>query len=76
MRLIAILILVLILGWWASRALERRKRRPRASPKKPGPERMLACAHCGVHIPESEGVRDDSGFYCCPEHRRIGSSGK
>lgn len=72
MRVLAILILVLIVGWWASRRLERRKRRPAAPPKKAVPERMLACDHCGVHIPESEGVRDDSGFYCCTEHRRLG----
>ncbi|MDX5363663.1 MAG: hypothetical protein LPJ91_05855 [Pseudazoarcus pumilus] len=76
MRLLAILILVLIVGWWASRALERPKRRPGAAPKKPGPERMLACAHCGVHIPESEGVRSEAGFFCCDDHRRLGKQGR
>lgn len=71
MRVLAFLILLLVIGWWASRALERRKRRPPAPPEKAvGPERMLACDRCGVHVPESEGVRDATGFYCCDAHRR------
>lgn len=76
MRTILILILLLILYWWARRALaDRHRRKPGAHKRKgnkAGPERMLACAHCGVHIPESEGVQDASGFYCSDEHRRLG----
>jgi len=26
------------------------------------------CDHCGVHVPESNGVRYQSQFFCCPEH--------
>ncbi|MDR2032050.1 MAG: hypothetical protein LBP86_07335 [Azoarcus sp.] len=33
-------------------------------------ERMRACAFCGVHVPESEGVRAAGEFFCCDEHRR------
>ncbi|MDR0717609.1 MAG: hypothetical protein LBF50_09370 [Azoarcus sp.] len=33
-------------------------------------ERMRACAFCGVHVPESEGVRAAGAFFCCDEHRR------
>ncbi|MBA4741541.1 MAG: hypothetical protein H2060_02385 [Azoarcus sp.] len=74
MRTILILILLLILYWWARRALADRHRRKPGKRKgtKTGPERMLACEHCGVHIPESEGVQDASGFYCSDEHRRLG----
>lgn len=38
----------------------------------PAVERMLACDHCGLCLPESEGVRGEGGFYCCEEHRRAG----
>ncbi|MDR2015980.1 MAG: hypothetical protein LBP99_10260 [Azoarcus sp.] len=31
-------------------------------------ERMLACAFCGVHVPESEGVRAAGKFFCCKAH--------
>ena len=36
------------------------------------PERIVACAHCGVYLPFSDAVRgrgNDSGDYCCVEHR-------
>ena len=36
------------------------------------PERIVACAHCGVYLPYSDAVRgrgSDSGDYCCVEHR-------
>ena len=29
---------------------------------------MVACAHCGLHVPESEGVRAAGGFFCSEEH--------
>ena len=35
----------------------------------PAPEKMLLCAHCGVHLPESEGVLDGERVYCCAAHR-------
>ncbi len=35
-------------------------------------EQMVACAHCGLHVPESEGVRGGGSVYCCDEHRRLG----
>ncbi|WP_151445423.1 PP0621 family protein [Lacisediminimonas profundi] len=35
------------------------------------PEKMLRCAHCGLHIPSSEAVTADDGrlAYCSDEHR-------
>ncbi|MBL8435812.1 MAG: hypothetical protein JNL99_12865 [Zoogloea sp.] len=35
-------------------------------------EQMVACAHCGLHVPESEAVRGGGSVYCCDEHRRLG----
>ena len=35
-------------------------------------EQMVACAHCGLHVPESEGLHGAGGFYCSEEHRRLG----
>ena len=34
-------------------------------------ERVLACAVCGVHVPESEGVNSAGEFFCCDAHRRM-----
>jgi uncharacterized protein len=35
-------------------------------------EVMLPCAHCGVHVPESEGVTAQGRFYCSAAHRQAG----
>ena len=35
-------------------------------------EQMVACAHCGLHVPESESVRSAGEFFCSEEHRRLG----
>jgi uncharacterized protein len=78
-RNILILILVVIGIWWLRRALgnfnsgRATRRRDKAAAKGQAPERMLACRHCGVHVPESEGVRQGADFYCCEEHRRLGA---
>lgn len=41
-----------------------------------GPQDMVACAHCGLHLPRSEALADGPGgsapFYCCAEHRHSG----
>lgn len=76
MRNLLIFILILVGVWWVRRALTR----PRDGDGAPGarrrslnePERMVACAHCGVHVPESEVVREGEAVYCCEEHRRLG----
>lgn len=36
------------------------------------PEPMVACAHCGVHLPAAESLAGDGRYYCCEEHRRLG----
>jgi len=36
----------------------------------PDAERMVACARCGVHLPQSESVTVSGKEYCCEEHSR------
>ena len=78
-RFLLILILLFIVVWWAQRALQRfgaaaRARRERMKQKGRSreqiPERILSCAHCGLHVPESEGVIGEGRFFCCDAHRR------
>jgi len=80
-RNLLIFILALIVIWWVRRALHRlqdgrARARERSHRRDAGesarPELMRACAHCGLHVPESEGVRDGDTFFCCDEHRRLG----
>jgi uncharacterized protein len=37
-------------------------------------ERMVSCARCGVHLPESEALESEGRRYCSEEHRRLGAS--
>ncbi|WP_294635432.1 PP0621 family protein [uncultured Aquabacterium sp.] len=51
---------------------------PKAAPPAPASgtgaqPMMVRCAHCGVHLPESDAQRDAAGRpYCCVEHARSG----
>ncbi len=35
-------------------------------------EIMVRCAHCGVHLPQSEALSTGALHYCTPEHRAAG----
>lgn len=35
-------------------------------------ERMVVCAQCGVHLPESEGLNSGGNCYCSEAHRVLG----
>jgi len=66
--LVLLVVLVVAIGIWRGRrAKDAAPQTPRALPQD-----MLACAHCGVHIPRSEALVLGSQAYCCPEHRRLG----
>jgi len=67
-------IAIILIGIWLviriiKRALARpsRGRTPGASAQK-----MLACEHCGVFVPQSEAVYDGDKAYCCKDHLLTG----
>ena len=69
--------LILILAVWAlimvaRRLLERPKQSKRAEPQPVADDDMVKCAHCGVHIPAAEAVRDGGSAYCSDRHRLAG----
>jgi uncharacterized protein len=78
-RNLLIFILVLVAIWWIRRIVSRSDDSPRGDKegvRRPGTdsaERMVGCAHCGLHVPESESVRDGDTYYCSEEHRRLGA---
>lgn len=39
-------------------------------PTPPSVERMVECAHCGLHVPESEAVASEGLSFCCEAHRQ------
>jgi uncharacterized protein len=71
MNLIRIIVIAAVV--WLAYVLFKRwlaeKNPPRPSTNNQPQERMVKCAYCGVHVPESQALRRGSDSYCSPEHR-------
>ena len=70
-------LVLLVAGWWIFRKRARpeplRPAAPASAPAIAKAEPMVDCAHCGLHLPASEALRDDAArAYCCAEHRAAG----
>jgi uncharacterized protein len=80
MKYVLLLAVVgLALWWFKRRGAEPRPKAPPAPPKPAPPApaaeplAMVACAHCGVHLPQAEALTDTSGRpYCGEAHRAAG----
>lgn len=71
------LILLLILGLLAYlvfKGITRASRSNRKDAPPRSPERMVVCAQCGVHLPESEALESEGRNFCSEEHRRLSDS--
>jgi uncharacterized protein len=77
-----LVLLVVVVGAWM--LLRRRERPPPAAPvtppksppadgpaASPAPQAILACAHCGVHLPKTEVQFDALGRPFCSEAHRL-----
>jgi uncharacterized protein len=72
--LLTLAIVVLALMFWFGKGRGGGAARPRA-PRAPGPQEMVACAHCGLNLPQPDAVEGEAGrYYCGPEHLRLGPS--
>ena len=83
--MIKVLILLAVVGLaiWLLRRARSADDRPRDDDRsgKPGnkpadkpadkPTPMLACAHCGVHLPQAEALTDAAGRPFCGEAHRL-----
>ena len=77
MKYLLVLLVVLVVAWMLLR-----RREPPAAPPKEGaaadgkrppaaPQAMLACAHCGMHLPQAEAQMDAAGRPFCSEAHRL-----
>ena len=73
--LLFVAVIVAALWMFKSRARSGSDAPPPKRPQPPGgqPQTMLACAHCGVHLPQADALTDASGRpYCTEAHRLAG----
>lgn len=74
-----ILAFILLIGgfclfvWWyiwsrLRRLLKVASQHNSEQPSLDQPQTMLACAHCGLHIPEHEALQHSGKAYCCAAH--------
>ena len=75
-NLLVLLVIVIAVGIWRSRRRSERQdaQRPTRRPHNPAqlPQDMVACAHCGLHLPRAEALEHAHRHYCCAEHRSAG----
>jgi len=71
MNLVRLIIIALVI-WLVVRMVRRYFDKSTQSSNDRGamPKKMVRCAHCGLHIPESEAVHSDAQYYCSLEHSK------
>ena len=67
MKILLFLVVVFVLLWLLRGATTRR--RGSAAPPPQTPQEMIACAHCGVHLPRDEALPGRGGVFCGDAHR-------
>lgn len=71
--LVLLVVLVVAYGLWRG---QRQAAVRQAGAPQPGPGRlpqpMVACAHCGLHLPQSDALTREGRPYCSEAHRRAG----
>jgi len=71
-----LVLLVVLFGIWLWKHNRQAAQRPSDLPTPPQPKRtpvvpadMVACRHCGLHLPQHEAVAGQHGLYCSAAHR-------
>ncbi len=70
-------IIIILIGLWLILTIVKRAlvSRQKSSTDKPSVAHMVVCTHCGVHVPESEAIRDGNKLYCSEKHRKAAQNG-
>ncbi len=73
MKYFIVFAVVLLVAWrWRSaRSTPREHLQRKQTGAQPRPADMVACRHCGLHLPEAEALRGQNGTYCSPAHRQL-----
>jgi uncharacterized protein len=73
MKYLVVVLVVSFAAWLLLRPRQAGRAKPRRPrPQDAGPQAMLQCQHCGVHLPRAEALDDKRGAYCSEAHRLAG----
>jgi uncharacterized protein len=61
---------VIFAAIWIWRRFISQPKRPR--PREDAAAPMVRCAHCGVHVPQSQALSQDQRWYCSQAHLEQG----
>lgn len=70
MKYLIILGLIFLVAWqWRNAREKQIKTRSKRDATAQSPVDMVACAHCGVHLPAQDAIQGKVGLYCDAHHR-------
>jgi len=69
--LLVTLVLLIAVTVWRHKHSKTVARRPRPASPRPAAA-MVRCAHCGVHLPQTDALPAGQQHYCSPAHRQLG----
>jgi uncharacterized protein len=74
MKFLLLIGLIVGVAWLVSRLSSSAPQQPTdrdgtADPQKGEREQMVACIHCGVHLPHGEAIESNTGWFCSEAHR-------
>jgi uncharacterized protein len=73
MKYLIVLLVVVVVGWlWLRGRTRQEPVAPAASATPPRLQEVVACQHCGMHLPRSEALEDSRGAFCSEAHRLAG----
>ena len=67
--LVLLMVLAVAVGLWKSRRPANSGAAKAAPPAPTLPQDMVACDHCGLHVPRAEALVQGHRAYCCAEHQ-------
>ena len=78
MKFLLLVVVIVAVAWWLGRSHRRvpppdaPKAEPKADPTgRGGAAEMVACAHCGLHVPRQEALPGPGGaVFCTDAHRQ------
>jgi uncharacterized protein len=68
-RVLLLLAVVFAVVWLVRGGRRRGALRDAPPPPVPAQEEMVACSHCGLHLPRGEALPAAGGHFCSEAHR-------